>query len=202
GNAFGSRCSAAWLARGIPAGAGKRRWVGHMEFSRCVFGERKSISDSQIDAECESGHPGDPAIKMKIPTSNIQHPDKPQKIPKVKPEHKPRWAYWRLELDWTLNVGCWMFLSSLFVLLSAPAFAQDRLKTMPGYDHYQRLSREITNAVKLGILTVTWTNEGKAFDYYKDGKRYHYDIAARLATELAPAKTNAPSRTEERRPGG
>ena len=53
---------------------------------------------------------------------------------------------------------------------------------MPGYERYQRFSREITNAVKLGIVTVTWTNEGKAFDYQKDGKRYHYDIAAHLAT--------------------
>ncbi len=72
---------------------------------------------------------------------------------------------------------------------------------MPGYEHYQRVSHEMTNAVKLGILTVTWTNEGKAFDYQKDGKRYHYDIAARTATELPPAKTNAPAQTDERPPG-
>ena len=91
-----------------------------------------------------------------------------------------------------------MFLS---LLLSTTLFAQDRLKTMPGYEHYQRLSHEMTNAVKLGILTVTWTNEGKAFDYQKDGKRYHYDIAARTVRELTPAKTNAPARTDERRPG-
>jgi len=91
-----------------------------------------------------------------------------------------------------------MFLS---LLLSTTLFAQDRLKTMPGYEHYQRLSHEMTNAVKLGILTVTWTNEGKAFDYQKDGKRYHYDIAARTATELPPAKTNAPAQTDERPPG-
>ena len=87
------------------------------------------------------------------------------------------------------------------MFFSVAIFAQDRLKTMPGYEHYQRLSREMSNAVKLGILTVTWTNEGQAFDYQKDGKRYHYDIAARLVTELQLTNTNAPAQTDERPPG-
>ncbi|MBI2948071.1 MAG: DPP IV N-terminal domain-containing protein [Verrucomicrobia bacterium] len=55
---------------------------------------------------------------------------------------------------------------------------------MPGYARYQRMSREITNAVKLGSLTVTWKDGGKTFEYQKDGKRYLYNIAQRKATEL------------------
>jgi len=91
-----------------------------------------------------------------------------------------------------------MFLS---LLLSTTLFAQDRLKTMPGYERYQRFTREATNVVKLGILTVTWTNGGNAFDYQKNGKRYRYDILARTATEVPSATTNAPARADEQRPG-
>ena len=84
----------------------------------------------------------------------------------------------------------------LVVLMAFPSqnsFGQDRLKTMPGYDRFQRISREATNAVKSGALSVTWTNEGRAFDYQKDGKRLRYDIAARTETELVPS-TNTPAR--------
>jgi len=69
----------------------------------------------------------------------------------------------------------------VFILSSAILLAQDRLKTMPGYERYQKLNREMSNAVKLGALSVVWTNDGKAFDYSRDGKRYRYDIAARKA---------------------
>src|SRR6266852_706871 len=66
--------------------------------------------------------------------------------------------------------------------------AQNRLKTMPGYDQYQKMSKEIPGSVKLGSLTVKWLDGGKAFEYYKDGKTYRYDIATNAATEagLAP----------------
>ena len=87
--------------------------------------------------------------------------------------------------------------------LSPTAHAQDRLKFMPGYERYQTMSREMTNAVKLGSLSVTWTNDGQAFEYRKDGRRYRYDIATKTATLLPPASTNAePRRDGERRGEG
>src|SRR5437870_251049 len=88
---------------------------------------------------------------QKDPTSNIQHPEKLQ-APNTEPgleisshlssgNHESGRllrnriiGFWHLDVLWMLDVGCWMFLSSLLVLLSAPAFAQDRLKTMPGYE--------------------------------------------------------------------
>jgi dipeptidyl-peptidase-4 len=43
------------------------------------------------------------------------------------------------------------------------------------------MSREVTNAVKYGSLSVTWKDGGSEFEYSKDGKRFRYDIAARKA---------------------
>lgn len=95
------------------------------------------------------------------------------------------------------------FVRSLFVLFltGAAAFAQDRLKTMPGYERYQRITRDSTNAFKSGALSITWTNGGKAFDYGRDGKRYRYDIATRTAIELPPPSTNAPTERPRRSSG-
>lgn len=64
--------------------------------------------------------------------------------------------------------------------------AQDRLKTMPGYEQYQKMSREIPGAVKTGTLSVKWLEGGKAFEYQKDGKTFRYDIATRTAAEAQP----------------
>ncbi len=93
---------------------------------------------------------------------------------------------------------CAAFVAVCFVLLASLAItasAQDRLKTMPGYERFQRVNRAATNVFKSGALSVTWTNGGQAFDYQKDGRRYRYDIEARAATELPPPGTNAsPSR--------
>ena len=75
-----------------------------------------------------------------------------------------------------------------FALLSAVVVAQDRLKTMPGYEQYQRMSKEIPGAVKLGTLTVTWKDGGKALEYPKDGKTWRYDVATKATTEVAAGR--------------
>jgi dipeptidyl-peptidase-4 len=69
-------------------------------------------------------------------------------------------------------------------LFAGPAGAQDRLKTMPGYDRFQRVAPQIRGSVKPGALVVTWAEDGKSFEYTRDGKRYRYDVGARRATEL------------------
>lgn len=83
-------------------------------------------------------------------------------------------------------------LLAALLFAALPAAAQDRLKSMPGYKQFERMSKEIPGAIKSGALTVTWTNEGKAFVFRKDGKTWHYDIATMTERELAPPPTNAP----------
>ncbi|WP_435008210.1 DPP IV N-terminal domain-containing protein [Tundrisphaera lichenicola] len=74
----------------------------------------------------------------------------------------------------------------LSILALSSADAQDRLKSMPGYERFTAKSKEIPGSVKLGALSVTWRDGGKAFEYRKDGKTYRYDIAAGKAEEAKP----------------
>src|SRR4030095_5821488 len=84
----------------------------------------------------------------------------------------------------------------LIVILCLPGVgsfsAQDRLKTMPGYEQYQKISREIPGSVKLGALSVVWKDGGQAFEFRRDGKAYHYTIATKTTAEIAPTGENDP----------
>ena len=76
-------------------------------------------------------------------------------------------------------------VGALVALTSAGG--QDRLKTMPGYEQFQRVGREIPSSVMLGAIIPTWSGDGASFEYALDGKRRRYDVAARKATEIGVA---------------
>jgi dipeptidyl-peptidase 4 len=75
-------------------------------------------------------------------------------------------------------------VTALIVVLSAVLLAQDRLKTMPGYEQYQKVARQIPIAVKSGSIGATWTDGGKSIEYTRDGKRYRFDLASRQTIDL------------------
>ncbi len=81
-------------------------------------------------------------------------------------------------------------LALLLGVLPLAAFAQDRLKLMPGYEQYQKMSREIPGALKSGTLQATWKDGGKALEYRKDGKLLRYDIATKQVAEATGPATN------------
>jgi dipeptidyl-peptidase-4 len=85
-------------------------------------------------------------------------------------------------------------------LLQVAIGAQDRLKTMPGYEQYQKMSRELTGAVKTGALSVTW-KDATTFEYARDGKLYRYDVTRKAATEIGDAPS-APGGGRGGRGGG
>jgi dipeptidyl-peptidase-4 len=68
--------------------------------------------------------------------------------------------------------------------------AQDRLKTMPGYERYQKMSREMTGAVRPGALSVTWV-DATIFEFARDGKRHRYDVATKRVTVVGDAPAPA-----------
>jgi dipeptidyl-peptidase-4 len=56
------------------------------------------------------------------------------------------------------------------------AAGQDRLQTMPRYDRYEKLRREIAGAYKSGEVTPTWAADGSALGFTKDGKQMKVDL--------------------------
>jgi dipeptidyl-peptidase 4 len=83
----------------------------------------------------------------------------------------------------------------LIVALFSPprsAPAQDRLRSMPGYEQHQKMSRQIGGSVKMGTASVTWRDGGKAFEYSKDGKLYRYDLTTGKEAEAKPSTNDAP----------
>jgi dipeptidyl-peptidase-4 len=77
---------------------------------------------------------------------------------------------------------------TVLVSLTGVSFGQDRLKTYPGYDRFQMMSKELPGAFKTGALTVRWAEDGKSLEYTRDGKTYKYDVAKKQATEMAAAQ--------------
>lgn len=86
-----------------------------------------------------------------------------------------------------------LMLGPVFVailgLATVPVEGQDRLPKMPGYEQYQKMSREIPSSVRPGTLSVTWKDGGKALDYRLDGKLFHHDLTTgKVETKAAEGK--------------
>ena len=92
----------------------------------------------------------------------------------------------------TLLVRSALALPFAVVLLQVTTGAQDRLKSMPGYQQYQKINGASGNAVRSGeVRNVAWAGDGGSFDYVFDGKRYRFDVAKRAPTELGDAPAGA-----------
>jgi dipeptidyl-peptidase-4 len=84
-------------------------------------------------------------------------------------------------------------------LLSAPIAlnAQDRLKTMPGYDQFAKMQAAVQQGgtpVKSGAVNAVWSADGKTFDYTYDGKRNRFDVASKKITPAPDAPAAAGGR--------
>src|SRR5262245_5131082 len=77
----------------------------------------------------------------------------------------------------------------------APLHAQDRLKSMPGYDRYSSIAPQIFSAVAgaqpfgRGGAAVSWSADGKSVEFTQGGKRMRYDVTSKKVMEAAPAAT-------------
>ncbi|MBM3295156.1 MAG: S9 family peptidase, partial [Candidatus Aminicenantes bacterium] len=99
----------------------------------------------------------------------------------------------RSKLKFVIAAG-WVLIAAGF------AAAQDRLKTYPGYEQYQKMSKEMQGAFRSGALQVRWAEDGKTFEYTREGKTYKYDVAKKQAVETGAAAP--PQKPEGMRRGG
>jgi dipeptidyl-peptidase 4 len=94
----------------------------------------------------------------------------------------------------------WLFTAGMILMSGSLLMtrAQDRLKDMPGYAQYQKMSPLMRNSVKLGSLQVNWKDDSKTFDYQWDGKTYSFDVKKLKATETGVV----PADSRQGGPGG
>src|SRR5438552_10485552 len=97
-----------------------------------------------------------------------------------------------------------LFAAAACIIFPAQiSHAQDLLKILPAYERYQKISRELTNAVSTGPRSISWKDGGKAVEYQLDGKRYRYEILSGKLTDLgsAPARESTQDQSETQREG-
>ncbi|HMJ84873.1 MAG TPA: DPP IV N-terminal domain-containing protein [Vicinamibacterales bacterium] len=87
----------------------------------------------------------------------------------------PRWAWFGL-------------LAALPLSLAA----QDRLRTMPGYESFQRVENE-GPLVRGGTLAASWV-DANTIEYSQRGKHYLFDVTARRAKEAESAEQGSGER--------
>jgi dipeptidyl-peptidase-4 len=89
------------------------------------------------------------------------------------------------------------FLAAALAATISVSQAQDKLKSMPGYDQYQKIAPQSFTAVKSGAISAKWNEDGNSFEYGQDGKLFRYDIKGKIAKEIGVAP-----QIERRRPDG
>lgn len=93
-------------------------------------------------------------------------------------------------------------LAAALILVPVLVGAQDRLKSMPGYELYQKNNLEMRTAVKSGAINGNW-KDASAFEYVRDGKTYRFDVATKQVTEVTSAAAPAaPADARARMQGG
>jgi len=94
-----------------------------------------------------------------------------------------------------------MSLATLMLILGlgiSGSIAQDRLKSMPGYEQYKSMAPQIRSSVKSGQLKVKWADNSLSFEYAKEGKTNEYNVKTKKATVTG----DAPEEQRRRRRGG
>jgi dipeptidyl-peptidase-4 len=80
------------------------------------------------------------------------------------------------------------------VILPSTLAAQERLKSAPGYDAAQRVARESPGAVTGGVTAVAWIEEGRAFEYDRDGKHYRFEVSTGRTSAIDARSTEPAGR--------
>ncbi len=86
----------------------------------------------------------------------------------------------------------------LLTATSIGALAQDTLQSMPRFDRYEKLRREISGSVVLGTISPTWADDSKSFTYSLGGKNYKFDVTQRKSEPTGDAPVSTPSRQGRR----
>lgn len=82
----------------------------------------------------------------------------------------------------------------LGLMIPVSAFSQDRLREMPRYDRYERMSQEMRGALESGALRGEWSEDGTTFEYIRNGTIFRFDVRSKKTTEVGPVPPQAGGR--------
>ncbi len=85
------------------------------------------------------------------------------------------------------------FASLLFACTSIGAQAQDTLQTMPRFDRYEKLRKEISGSIIRGAISPRWSADSQSFVYSVDTKNYKFDLSTGKAEETTEAGSTVPT---------
>ncbi|MCY3001328.1 MAG: DPP IV N-terminal domain-containing protein [Planctomycetota bacterium] len=89
-----------------------------------------------------------------------------------------------------------------FLSVTSLALAQDRLKTMPGYERYTELGRKAGSAWRSGSLPVEWDESGKALQFRRENKTWRYELGAADIVEAPKVDAGQKPPAGRRQAGG
>src|SRR4051812_42142010 len=83
------------------------------------------------------------------------------------------------------------------VAFTVSAGAQDRLKSLPGYDQYARMAPQIAGVLgssgqffgRGAASNIAWASDSKSVEFVESGKRLRYDLATGKVNEAPPVAT-------------
>ncbi len=65
---------------------------------------------------------------------------------------------------------------SLFLIMTGTAIGQDKLKKMPGYEQYQKMSSQLQSSVKRISPNIVWSEDGQTFTYVDGNVLHTFDV--------------------------
>lgn len=79
-----------------------------------------------------------------------------------------------------------LFAIAFCFLLIEVLSAQEYVNPEFDSKRFGEMSGQIYSSAKLGVVQVEWKDDGKAFEFNQDGKKYRYDIATGEKKEIDP----------------
>ncbi|NVK52125.1 MAG: DPP IV N-terminal domain-containing protein [Flavobacteriaceae bacterium] len=76
----------------------------------------------------------------------------------------------------------------LLFFLGVNVSAQDKLKRMPGYKQFAKMSPKLYSSIKRAPTSVTWAKDGKSFTYVKDGLEHTFDVRKKKVVSTKKAE--------------
>lgn len=80
-------------------------------------------------------------------------------------------------MTFRLSIKTLTFFSlSLFMISVNTTNAQGKIKNMPGYDRYQKMSPQLYSSVQRISPNIKWSADGKTFTYVDNDIAYTFDV--------------------------